>query len=345
MRTRRWLFKTHLYVGTLAAAPLIVIVLTGVILGFYDPLRYAEPPYRLEAPAVYALSPAALIERFHSSRPDAAPNVLYLPTAPERAARLEFRLAGQRAIALIDPNTGQTLALQDADHRDWLQYLYELHRGKPFGLEGQVVASATGGFVALLWLVGLGLRWTRRTKASTGRRCDRRIRFLNVHRWTGVWVGAIPVLLAVLGAVLNFAGPLGNAFNPPPQVTTPAERAQLPLNNVVALAMRAYPAAPPERVYFPQHTALWQIRFRDGGRVFLAGDSGRILKVNAPLAHWTSLLYPLHSGRIFGAWGPMAMALVGIVLLTMSVSGLVYWWRASATPPGAPRVKDPGSEI
>ena len=158
-------------------------------------------------------------------------------------------------------------------------------------------------------------------------RRDPRTRLLTAHRWIGVRLTALPVLLAAVGALLNFAGPLGQAFNPAPRMIANAEMPPLALDRIVAAAGQAYPAAPLERIYFPERAgALWQFRFRDGGRVFVTGDTGRTVKMNTPFSHWTNALYPLHSGRVFGEKGPVAMAVLGMVLLASGISGAAYWW-------------------
>ncbi len=40
----------HLYLGVTLALPLLIIAASGIMLSFYDELRYAAPPYRLAAP-------------------------------------------------------------------------------------------------------------------------------------------------------------------------------------------------------------------------------------------------------------------------------------------------------
>lgn len=325
---KRILFKAHVYAGTVLSLPLLVIALTGIVLGFYDPLRYAAPPYGLERSAASLLPPAALAERVRAAYPGLSLEVLYLTTDPGRAARAKLVDEDKQVLAFLDPFTGKKLAEQDPAEEDWLQFLYHLHRGQPLGLTGQIIASATGALIVPLWLLGLWLWWPTRRLARPGNRNSPRARLLGVHRWLGTWLGGVLVLLAAAGALLNFAGPLGKAFNPPPRAKAVSPSAILTMEHIVARAGRAYPAAAMERVYFPKEgNALWQFRFRDGGRVFVSAGNSQVLKVDTPFSHWTNLLYPLHSGRVFGESGPMFIAILGIVLLASSVSGLAYWRR------------------
>lgn len=42
---------------------------------------------------------------------------------------------------------------------------------------------------------------------------------------------------------------------------------------------------------------------------------------------WSRVLLDLHSGRLFGAWGPLVMDVTAIILVILAVTGLVNWRR------------------
>ncbi len=333
----RWLFKTHVYLGVVLALPLMIIAATGILLGFYDELRYAEPPYRLNQAVKASLPPAVLAQRVQAAYPGYRLEVLYLPTAPERAARAKLAGTDPR-LAFIHPGTGQTLAVRDTGEQDGLDFLYALHRGKLLGLPGQIIACAGGISIPILWGIGLLLR-RRRLAYRAKRRTSLTIR--SVHRELGLILGGVLAVLAAMGSLLNFAGPLKQWLDPPPRLAsrgpavTPAN-----LAHHLSSAAGAYPAAPLERIYFPadEHTPL-QLRFRDGGWAYLDAG-GRVLKIVTPFSHWTNLLYPLHSGRLWGAHGPKFTALFGMMLLGLSGSGLYLYGRRrrgkGRSTPGGP---------
>jgi uncharacterized iron-regulated membrane protein len=324
VRNDRRLHQWHLWLGLAFAPILMVIAATGILLGFYDELRYAEPPYRLNPAVEAGLPPAVLAQHIRADYPDYHLEVLYLPTAPERAARAKL-VGKDRRLAFIHPGTGQTLAIRNADEQDGLDFLYALHRGKPLGLPGQIIASAGGISVPILWGIGLLLRWRRRIH-----RTRRRIWFTirSLHRELGLILGGLLAVLAAAGSLLNFAGPLKQWLDPPPQLagSEPTVTTKT-LARHVSRATSAYPAAPLERIYFPADGSTpWQFRFRDGGWAYLDAG-GRVLKIATPFSHWTHLLYPLHSGRLWGMYGPKFMALFGMVLLGLSGSGLYLYCR------------------
>lgn len=324
LRNDRRLHQWHLWLGLAFAPILMVIAAIGILLGFYDELRYAEPPYRPEVPVDTGLSPVDLVQRIREDFPGYRLEVLYLATAPERAARAKL-VGKDRRLAFIHPGTGQILAVRDTAEQDALDFLYDLHRGKPLGLTGQIIASAAGVSVPILWGVGLLLR-RQRPDYRTGKRNSFTLRGL--HRGLGLMLGGFLAVLAVMGSFLNFAGPLKQWLDPPPRLAG-GEPAVTPKNLAqhLSIAASAYPSAPLERIYFPaDESSPLQLRFRDGGWAYLDAD-GRVLKIVTPLSHWTNLLYPLHSGRLWGTYGPKFTALFGMVLLGLSGSGLYLYCR------------------
>lgn len=326
MSRRQFWGKAHLYAGTLLILPLLVIALTGILLGFYDQLRYGQVPYRLDQPIMAPLAPAVLASRAQAAYPDAALEILYLPNEPQRAARAKLVRQGNAWIAFIDPASARILAMKSAGEEDWLDFLYHLHHGQILGLTGQIIASTTGAFILLLWLAGLWLWWSRRGRPRSWTGRSVRIKAMSLHRWLGLWAGGLVSVLAVAGALLNFAGPLIQHFDPPPKLAVARARDVAPsLERQVTLVRHAYPHAALERIYFPRSEAPMRFRFRDGGWVFMDGRTGAVLKIKSPAAHWTNLLFPFHSGRIFGRYGPPLVSVLGFFLLVLSVSGLLRW--------------------
>lgn len=42
---------------------------------------------------------------------------------------------------------------------------------------------------------------------------------------------------------------------------------------------------------------------------------------------WERVILDLHSGRIFGPWGPWLMDAAAILLLFLAGSGVSIWWK------------------
>jgi uncharacterized iron-regulated membrane protein len=326
------LFKTHVYLGTVCALPFLIIACTGILLGFYDQLRYSAPPYGLTTPVHHGLAPAVLAAKIRTAYPEYRLAQLFLPTAPERAAQAILEGPGSQRV-FVHPSTGAVLASQETAHQDWLDFIYDLHRGKPLGLAGQIIASASGVSLLILWVIGLILWWRRPSRAYAWCGKPWRIKLRSAHRWLGLALGGVVAILATVGALLNFAGPLKQWLDPPPQIRPMEISAQRPLNleQMLARGSAAYPGVPLERIYFPAPgNSLLSLRFKDGTWVYLHGTNGEIIKIAPLFSHWTNLLYPLHSGRLLGTGGPWIMAVLGTILLALGSSGVFIYWRKRA---------------
>lgn len=321
----------HLYLGIAIALPLLIIAASGIVLSFYDDLRYAASPYRLATPVNQSLDANALTESVRHHFPGHRLEVLFLPAAPEHSARA--KLAGpEPLLVFIHPGTVAILEVQNSTDLDGLDWLRELHRGSALGLPGKIAASMAGLGTLFLWVMGLWL-WIRRS--ATVKRQRRRVKLfpglVTIHRLTGLLLGGPITVLALLGALLNFAGPLMQWLDPPPTIVTPTSTQQLttlPLPRLVDAAVNSYHNSPLERIYFPATASQpWRFRFLDGSWGFVDGQNGTLLKLKTPSSHWTMLLYPLHSGKLPGIYGHWLLVLFGSALLFLVGSGLCHGWR------------------
>ncbi len=311
------LSRLHVRLGLAFAVPLLIIGASGILLGFYDWLRYSSAPYRLEEPVVQPVAPAVLADAARSAYPDGRLEVLYLPTEPNRAARA--RLSGRdgnRKVVFLDPATGTPVATRDPAERDLVDWLHEVHRGAIAGLAGEIVAAAGAISLVLLWMSGLPLK-----------RQGRRGRHL--HGRIGRWVGGVLALVALTGGVLSFAKPLREKLYPAPHTGVATAPPAVDIAQAVSAGSRVYTGALLERVLLPvrggQPVAL---RFQDGGRVWVDGASGRVLRMETPWSPWINLLYPLHSGRTLGKLGPPIVAAFGVVLMFLILSGYALHRKA-----------------
>lgn len=307
-RRRGQLCRLHSWLGLLAALPLLVVAGSGIILGFYDGLRFASPPYRLPVPVERPLGPAALADSARAALPGGRLEAIYLPVAPDEAARAV--MAGERRVTLfLHPATGRILAVRDAEQRDWLEFLRALHHGKAFGIAGEVVVGATALLLPVLWLTG----------RSIGR--GNGLRNSGIHAGLGRITGGFLTFMAVTGGILTIAKPLRDHFYPPPRTSAVSKAVDLSL--AVEKAVGSYGHTPLDRIVFPARADLPLLfRFRDGGRVWLNAADGEVLRVETTFSPWLNFLYPLHSGRIAGRYGPPLVAVLGVALLLLASRGV-----------------------
>ena len=322
----RRLSKAHTILGLVLLVPLLIATLTGILLGWYDQLRYASEPYGLSSPSDKRLAPDDLVKVLEKEYPNERAEILFLAVDPSRAVRAKLGTSPPMTV-FLHPGTGRVLGTRTSAQRDWVDVLYDLHPGKTFGLAGQITMAVTATGVAALWTIGIVI-WHRR--GGSGKKPPvLSWRTVPFHRWAGFWLGPLFILLAGLGALLNFAGPLIATFDPPPTV---APGGPLPdkvgLASLVELHAKRYPHAAVERIIFPKRDGeVVQVRYADGGWMFLDGSRGTVINVKGPIAHWTRSLYPLHSGRLVGVAGPWIVASVGVLLLCSVFTGVRFSWR------------------
>jgi uncharacterized iron-regulated membrane protein len=70
----------------------------------------------------------------------------------------------------------------------------------------------------------------------------------------------------------------------------------------------------------------------DLSNLYLSAEDGRLISSNQPWHGTTAdvfaqLQLPLHGGRILGMPGRIMMSLLGVVVVMLSVTGIVIWWR------------------
>lgn len=165
-----------------------------------------------------------------------------------------------------------------------------------------------------------------------GRPLARRRRvWLLVHRWIGLGLGANLALLGLTGSINVFGRELDVALNP---ALFAATRTAHPIDTVAALRIAG--ATFPEPVRFirapdrivpvwvgmvRRHGDLWTVDIDPG--------TGAVLGVRDLDASFTRIVYKLHSELLLRRWwGKQMVGVLGLVLLTMAISGLVLWWPA-----------------
>ncbi len=287
----------------------------------------------------------------------------------------------------VDPVDGAVLGRRDiagcCDRTTIIPFLYRLHFS--LHLPGRWGVWLLG-VVSILWLadcfVGAWLTLPRQgpfwskwrpawmIKAGTGAYR----RNLDLHRAGGLWLWGVLAILALTSIALNLRRevylPIVAIFSDvtPTPFDRPRQRAPgtpLPLDDIAARARavadaRGWPAPGP--MFHSMGTGVIMVRFvgREGEpplgapRLYLDDVDGRELMTIEPgqgtlgdLA--LTLPLPLHSGRIAGLPGRILIAVAGIVIAMLGVTGVVIWWkklqgrRAQAAKKRSARARAPAS--
>lgn len=201
-------------------------------------------------------------------------------------------------------------------------------------------------------------RWRRSWKIRRGASAYK----LNYdfHRAAGLWTWALLLIVAFTAFSLNLRRevflPVLSTFSavtPSPFDRTRPQPKHQPidprlgfddiLERARVVAAQLQWTEPVGSVFYAQHYGIYGVQFFDAGadhgragaghrRVYLSGSDGRWLGHKEPWRGSAADLFvqaqfPLHSGRILGLPGRIAISVMGLVVAALSVTGVVVWWR------------------
>lgn len=158
--TRRW----HSNIGLVAAALLVVVALTGVVLSFRHWIKDPEPAATEAAKGpVLTMDAAIAAARVHANLSDPVVAELYLANSPEGTWCVVF---GDEKATEVYMAADGTLLEVVVPKKGLTRWMFELHTGEILGPAGPWVSAAGG--LAMTWLTvsGVLLKLPRRRKAA-----------------------------------------------------------------------------------------------------------------------------------------------------------------------------------
>jgi uncharacterized iron-regulated membrane protein len=238
-KLRKIIFWCHLPVGAIAGTVILIMCVTGVLLGYEkqitswaDTIGYrAAPP----APETQHLPVETLITKVRESR-GAAPTGVTLKSDREAPAEIAF---GRETTLFVNPYTGVILGEGSQKTRNFFRVVTDWHRWLGAKGDNRNVARAITGACNLgfLFLVGSGfyLWWPRnwnwkavRNVTWFRRGLPAKARDFNWHNTIGFW-SAVPLFIVVLSAVVisytwagNLVYRIAGEAPPTPRANQPA---------------------------------------------------------------------------------------------------------------------------
>lgn len=242
---------------------------------------------------------------------------------------------------------------------------YSMHIPDGWGMEVGVLVMGIIGIVwvldclVALWLSFPGAASWRKSFAFRLRRGGAALNF-DLHRSGGVWVWLLLLMLAVTAVSMNLGTqvmrPLVSkisALTPSPFDATPPGSIEQPIEPQVpraevirvasAEAQRRGWSHPAGALFYSPEYGVYGVGFfapgndhGDGGLgnpwLYYDARSGRPAGAEVPGEGsagdiFMQAQFPLHSGRILGTPGRVLMSLMGLVVATLSVTGIVIWLR------------------
>lgn len=263
---------------------------------------------------------------------------------------------------LVDPYSGKIISESYWGRTLWTS-IYQIHAslltarlGVKIGRFGFDTVCFFGLFLFISSLTGLYLwwpRWGKFKKAVTIKRGASPERFyFDLHKTTGFYSSIILLILAFTGFSFSYADyikPLIRSFSAvkekhlkEPDVKSVVTENAKPLSiaGAVAIADTIFPDAELRGVSTPDgKEGVYSISKRQSGeanhrwsrsKVWIDQYSGNVLAVQDPKQFtagetFLNLMWPLHSGEVFGLAGRILWCAMGFAPLILYVSGIIRW--------------------
>lgn len=182
----------------------------------------------------------------------------------------------------------------------------------------------------------------------------------DLHRANGLWFWAVLLVLAFTSVYFNLTAevfrPVVSLFSPlapevaevAPMLSQQPRPTRISYGQAIELARASL--SPKARKMEPSYigltagaTGVYRVRFADVGRgdvnwhfrtelLYIDGEGGKtVLQRGHHLGSsgdkFLTWQYPMHSGQLFGLWGRVFIAAVGLVVTLLSITGIILWLK------------------
>jgi uncharacterized iron-regulated membrane protein len=151
-----------------------------------------------------------------------------------------------------------------------------------------------------------------------------------IHKWCGLVACDFVLVQAITGCALVFRDQLGRAFDPAGMARHSASGAAA-LQDITQALRRANPGYEVRRIILPlaeNGTYFVHLADRAGSLRYASVDpgDGRILEQGNIWTFPLEVALQIHEKLLSGPLGVIVVISLGVVLLTMIATGLIYWW-------------------
>ncbi len=157
-----------------------------------------------------------------------------------------------------------------------------------------------------------------------------------IHLYLGLFVGFLFAFSGLTGSALVFYKAIDEFLNPELLIVEPGtDVARAPLAEIINAAQEAVPGEmKPTQLILPRHSqATAIVRFAipeaDGGgqvRVSVNPFTAEVLGEREWGGYFMSVIYKLHYTLLLGDVGETIVGIMGLLLISSILSGLVLWW-------------------
>lgn len=355
---RQWWLRIHRWVALSVGWVLIMSGLTGAILVLARPMDRWLHGELFIAHAIDAghvpSTPLALENVVQRLRAEFGPKTtLALRPPRQNEDTLWVLVRGPwSGTVYLNPVTGKEQGRR-GENEGFANVLFELHSSLWLQDTGKAILACVALVYVVLLITGLILWWPRRWPPSWRIELSKgTMRALfDLHRIGGAAVGLIIAVSVVTGAYMAWR-PIGGVVTAlsgmeaisPPKVVDSTDGEAAPLDQLVSNARSRFPSASIGYIQVAaQQDRPVRIRFilpddphpNGLSSVWLHPRSGEVLGVHRwneldPGARAVAVIYPLHTGKLGGIALEIVIAMSGLVLTMLGVTGVWLWLRRRA---------------
>src|SRR5881396_3331818 len=192
---RKLLLRLHLWAGSMAAAILFILGLTGSLLVFEDQIdRALNPQLWYVHPQGRRLSLNALTALVEQASHGRRVLAFRLSERDDLAYLVSLNIVGTVA---VDPYTGQILgSMRDANR--FAANLHQFHTRLLWGDRGKLITGYGAVFLLFLAVTGV-LLWWRRKIFTVGSRTT-----FDLHNAAGIYTSTFLAIFAITGAAIHW---------------------------------------------------------------------------------------------------------------------------------------------
>lgn len=352
MTRRVWMF-CHRWLALGLGGILILSGLTGSLLVVARPMDKWLHPEFFVAQGVAGARMMSLDTLQHQLADEFGAKASFTfrpPRVADETLQVTVRAPGWRGIVYLDPSSGREQGRR-GDSEGFVAVAYKLHSALLLEQTGKAVLAWTALAYLVLMVSGLVVWWPRRWPPSLRMAFNKgSLRALfDVHRNGGAVLALALAVCIASGAYMAWR-PIGSwitlAAGQTPVVAPklPALQGAAARPSLDQLASTARAVFPEGFIgyflYTPHLDRPLAVRLslpddpHPNGRstVWLDPRNGHVLAAQRwneldPGARINSVVYPLHTGELGGVLGETLVALMGLALAVLGISGIWLWWK------------------
>ena len=365
---RRWVTRLHRWTGLVIMACMLVAAVTGIWLVFRVEMdRLVNPHLRVVRPGSSQVTLESIVDAAEHRFPDSMMQALILQERPDDSIGVYLQSRDANAPTFdqvfFNPYDGAFLGGRSTsrlvfskEHLDPL--IDRLHYSLWMNSWGLWLMGIVAGAWLITSVIGLALAWPRFFLRLAGwipvlsARADRGSYQTNyqLHRAAGVWFLPVLIVLAFTSLYQNlpqFIRPIVHVFSPlaesPAGRPIAAGRPVISPDLAIERLQQRLPEARPSSIGRDLYSGRYSILFHLPGDLSPSGEnwafvdlgSGELtgLKLTSTSSsgdRFLTWIFPLHTGTAFGMPGRIVIALAGVVLVGLLVTGFYVWgvkWR------------------